>query len=53
MSMLELVLFVKLGHLVIAEIKQLLQEADIPPYPVAKINLDVSGPYSTSMSGNR
>jgi len=30
-----------------------LQETDIPPYPFAKIGLDLSGPYPTSLSGNR
>ena len=35
------------------KIKQPLQETDIPPYPMAKVSLDLSGPYPTSMSGNR
>ena len=35
------------------KVKQPLQETDIPPYPMAKISLDLSGPYPTSMSGNR
>ena len=35
------------------KIKQPLQETDIPPYPMAKISLDLSGPYPTSMSGNK
>ena len=30
-----------------------MQEADIPPYPMAKISLDLYGPYSTSMAGNK
>ena len=30
-----------------------LQETDIPPYAFAKIGLDVSGPYPTSLSGNK
>ena len=30
-----------------------LQETDIPPYPFAKMALDLSGPYPTTMSGNR
>ena len=29
------------------------QETDIPPYPMAKLSLDLSGPYSTTMSGNK
>ena len=35
------------------KIKQPLQETDIPPYPMAKLSLDLSGPYPTSMSGNK
>ena len=35
------------------KIKEPLQETDIPPYPMAKISLDLSGPYPTSVSGNR
>lgn len=34
------------------KIKPSLQETDIPPYPFAKIGLDLSGPYPTTMSGN-
>ena len=34
------------------KVQQLLQETDIPPYPVAKLSLDSSGPYPTIMSGN-
>ena len=30
-----------------------LQETDIPPYPFAKMALDLSGPYPTTISGNR
>jgi transposase InsO family protein len=30
-----------------------LQETDIPPYPFAKIGLDLSGQYPTTMSGNK
>ncbi|CAC5369518.1 unnamed protein product [Mytilus coruscus] len=30
-----------------------LQETDIPPYPFAKIGFDLSGPYPTTLSGNR
>ena len=30
-----------------------LQETDIPPYPFTKIGLDLSVPYSTSLSGNK
>lgn len=30
-----------------------LQETDIPPYPFAKLSLDLSGPYPTSLSGNK
>ena len=30
-----------------------LQETDIPPYPMAKLSLDLSGPYPTTMSGNK
>ena len=32
--------------------KHHLQETDIPSYPFTKIGLDLSGPYSTSLSGN-
>ena len=35
------------------KVRQPLQETDIPPYPMAKISLDLSGPYPTSMSGNK
>ena len=30
-----------------------LQETDTPPYPFAKISMDLSGPYPTSLSGNK
>jgi transposase InsO family protein len=30
-----------------------LQETDIPPYPFAKIGLDLSGPYPITLSGNK
>ena len=33
--------------------KPLLQETDIPPFPFAKIAVDLSGPYPTSLSGNK
>ena len=29
------------------------QETGVPPYPFAKIGLDISGPYPTTLSGNR
>lgn len=35
------------------KIKQPLQETDQPPYPMAKLGLDLSGPYPTSLSGNK
>lgn len=35
------------------KIKTPLQDTDIPPYPFAKIGLDLSGPYPTSLSGNK
>ena len=35
------------------KIRQPLQETDIPPYPMAKLSLDLSGPYPTTMSGNK
>ena len=35
------------------KIKPSLQETDVPPYPFAKIRLDLSGPYPTTMSGNK
>ena len=30
-----------------------LQGTDIPPYPMAKLSLDISGPYPTTLSGNK
>ena len=30
-----------------------MQETDIPPYPMAKLSLDLSGPYPTTLSGNK
>ena len=30
-----------------------MQETDIPPYPMAKLSLDLSGLYPTSLSGNK
>ncbi|CAC5423266.1 unnamed protein product [Mytilus coruscus] len=33
--------------------KPLLQISDIPPFPFAKIGVDLSGPYPTSLSGYR
>ena len=35
------------------KISQPLQETDIPPYPMAKFSLDLSGPYPTTLSGNK
>ena len=35
------------------KIKPPLQETDIPPYPFAKIGVDLSGPYPTTLSGNK
>ena len=29
------------------------QETDTPPYPFAKLGLDVSGPYPKTLSGNK
>ena len=29
------------------------QEMDVPPYPFAKVSLDVSGPYPRTLSGNK
>ena len=34
-------------------IKHPLQETDIPPYPLAKLSLDLSWPYPTTLSGNK
>ena len=35
------------------KIRQSLQETDIPPYPMAKLSLDLSGPYPTTLPGNK
>ena len=35
------------------KIRPPLQETDISPYPMAKLSLDLSGPYPTSLSGNK
>ena len=35
------------------KIKPPLQETDIPPYPFAIIGVDLSGPYPTTLSGNK
>ena len=35
------------------KVRQPLQETDISPYPMAKLSLDLSGPYPTTMSGNK
>ena len=35
------------------KIRQPIQETDIPPYSMAKLGLDLSGPYPTTMSGNK
>ena len=35
------------------KIKPPLQETDIPPYPMPKLSLDLSGPYPTTLSGNK
>ena len=34
-------------------VKPLLQNADIPPYPMAKLSMDLSGPYNKTLSGNK
>ena len=34
-------------------IKLPLQETDVPPFPLTKLGLDVSGPYPTTLSGNK
>ena len=34
-------------------VKPLLLNADIPPYPMAKLSLDLSGPYPKTLSGNK
>ena len=35
------------------KIRQPLQETDIPPYPMAKLGLDLSGPYPLTLPGNK
>ena len=35
------------------KIKPPVQETGIPPYPFARIGLDLSGPYPTSLAGNK
>ena len=35
------------------KVRQPLQETDIPPYSMAKVSVDLSGPYPTSLSGNK
>ena len=35
------------------KVRQPLQETDIPPYPMAKLSLDLSGPYPTTLSNNK
>ena len=35
------------------KVRQPLQETDIPPYPMAKLSLALSGPYAKSMSRNK
>ena len=35
------------------KISQHLQETAIPPYPMAKLSLDLSGPYPSILSGNK
>ena len=35
------------------KVKPPLQETDAPPFPLAKLGLDVSGPYPTTLSGNK
>ena len=35
------------------KIKPPVQETGIPPYPFAKVSLDLSGPYPTSLAGNK
>ena len=44
------VLFVRQGF---TEDKTTLANTDIPPYPMAKLSLNLSGPYPTSLSGNK
>ena len=35
------------------KIRPSLQGTDIPPYPMAKLSLDLSGPYPTNLPGNK
>ena len=35
------------------KIRQSLQEPDIPPYPLAKLTIDLSRSYPTTLSGNK
>ena len=35
------------------KIKKPLQETDIPPYPMAKLSLNLSEPYPSTLSGNK
>ena len=35
------------------KIRQPLQETNIPPYPMAKLSLDLSGSYPTTWSNNK
>ena len=35
------------------KVKPHLQETDAPPFSFAKLGLDVSGPYPTTLSGNK
>lgn len=35
------------------KIRQPLQETELPPYAMAKVSLDLSGPYPTTMSNNK
>ena len=38
---------------ILGKIKPPLQEADTPSFPFAKLGLDVSGPYPTTLSDNK
>ena len=35
------------------KVRPLQQETDAPPFPFAKLGLDISGPYPTTLSGNK
>ena len=37
----------------VKKVKPPLQETDVPPYPFAKLSLDLSGPYPKTLSGNK